>query len=54
VGAAVSAMSTINSASNKIADMIGVIDEIAFQTIWLVARLHLGRRAPEPGRLTNT
>jgi methyl-accepting chemotaxis protein len=32
VGAAVSAMSTINAASAKIADIIGVIDSIAFQT----------------------
>ena len=35
VGAAVSAMSTINTASNKIADIIGVIDEIASRrTCW--------------------
>jgi methyl-accepting chemotaxis protein len=32
VGAAVSAMSEINTASVKIAEIIGVIDEIAFQT----------------------
>jgi methyl-accepting chemotaxis protein len=32
VAAAVTAMSTINSASSKIADIIGVIDSIAFQT----------------------
>ena len=32
VSAAVNAMSTINSASSKIADIIGVIDSIAFQT----------------------
>jgi methyl-accepting chemotaxis protein len=32
VGAAVAAMSEINTASNKIVDVIGVIDEIAFQT----------------------
>jgi methyl-accepting chemotaxis protein len=32
VGAAVVAMSEINAASKKIADIIGVIDEIAFQT----------------------
>ena len=32
VAAAVNAMSTINTASSKIADIIGVIDSIAFQT----------------------
>ena len=32
VAAAVTAMSTINGASSKIADIIGVIDSIAFQT----------------------
>jgi methyl-accepting chemotaxis protein len=32
VAAAVTAMSTINTASSKIADIIGVIDSIAFQT----------------------
>jgi PAS domain S-box-containing protein len=32
VGAAVAAMSQINTASNKIVEVIGVIDEIAFQT----------------------
>jgi methyl-accepting chemotaxis protein len=32
VGAAVAAMSEINTASNKIVEVIGVIDEIAFQT----------------------
>ncbi len=32
VGKAIAAMSEINDASNRIADIIGVIDEIAFQT----------------------
>jgi methyl-accepting chemotaxis protein len=32
VGAAVTAMSEIHTASNKIVEVIGVIDEIAFQT----------------------
>jgi hypothetical protein len=32
VGSAVTAMRQINTSSKKIADIIGVIDEIAFQT----------------------
>src|SRR5260370_3577030 len=32
VGAAIAAMGEINASSNRIADIIGVIDEIAFQT----------------------
>ena len=51
VGAAVQAMSGINSASKKIADIIGVIDEIAFQTNLLALNAAVeAARAGEQGR----
>ncbi|MDT8404575.1 MAG: methyl-accepting chemotaxis protein [Sulfuriflexus sp.] len=51
VGNAVSAMSEINSASKKIADIIGVIDEIAFQTNLLALNAAVeAARAGEQGR----
>ena len=51
VGQAVSAMSDINHASKKIADIIGVIDEIAFQTNLLALNAAVeAARAGEQGR----
>jgi methyl-accepting chemotaxis protein len=51
VGSAVAAMSDINSASKKIADIIGVIDEIAFQTNLLALNAAVeAARAGEQGR----
>jgi len=51
VGHVVSAMSEINSASKKIADIIGVIDEIAFQTNLLALNAAVeAARAGEQGR----
>jgi methyl-accepting chemotaxis protein len=51
VGAAVSAMGEINTASKKIADIIGVIDEIAFQTNLLALNAAVeAARAGEQGR----
>ncbi|CAM3901356.1 aerotaxis transducer Aer2 [Vibrio aquimaris] len=51
VGQAVSAMSEINNASKKIADIIGVIDEIAFQTNLLALNAAVeAARAGEQGR----
>jgi methyl-accepting chemotaxis protein len=51
VGNAVSAMSGINAASKKIADIIGVIDEIAFQTNLLALNAAVeAARAGEQGR----
>jgi methyl-accepting chemotaxis protein len=51
VGAAVRAMSGINEASRKIADIIGVIDEIAFQTNLLALNAAVeAARAGEQGR----
>ena len=51
VGQAVSAMGEINSASKKIADIIGVIDEIAFQTNLLALNAAVeAARAGEQGR----
>ncbi|NOY72142.1 MAG: methyl-accepting chemotaxis protein, partial [Gammaproteobacteria bacterium] len=51
VGNAISAMSEINSSSKKIADIIGVIDEIAFQTNLLALNAAVeAARAGEQGR----
>jgi methyl-accepting chemotaxis protein len=51
VGSAVSAMGAINQASRKIADIIGVIDEIAFQTNLLALNAAVeAARAGEQGR----
>jgi methyl-accepting chemotaxis protein len=51
VGKAVRAMSEINVASKKIADIIGVIDEIAFQTNLLALNAAVeAARAGEQGR----
>ena len=51
VGRAISAMSEINSSSKKIADIISVIDEIAFQTNLLALNAAVeAARAGEQGR----
>jgi methyl-accepting chemotaxis protein len=51
VGEAVSAMSEINTSSKQIADIIGVIDEIAFQTNLLALNAAVeAARAGEQGR----
>jgi methyl-accepting chemotaxis protein len=51
VSSAVSAMSEINSSSRRIADIIGVIDEIAFQTNLLALNAAVeAARAGEQGR----
>ncbi len=51
VGAAVTAMGGINQSSRKIADIIGVIDEIAFQTNLLALNAAVeAARAGEQGR----
>jgi methyl-accepting chemotaxis protein len=51
VGRAVAAMSEINTASKRIADIIGVIDEIAFQTNLLALNAAVeAARAGEQGR----
>jgi methyl-accepting chemotaxis protein len=51
VGSAVKAMSGINGASSKIADIIGVIDSIAFQTNLLALNAAVeAARAGDQGR----
>ena len=51
VGSAVAAMNQINASSKKIADIIGVIDEIAFQTNLLALNAAVeAARAGEQGR----
>ncbi len=51
VGSAVAAMSEINAASKRIADIIGVIDDIAFQTNLLALNAAVeAARAGEQGR----
>lgn len=51
VGKAISAMAEINTSSKKIADIIGVIDEIAFQTNLLALNAAVeAARAGEQGR----
>ena len=51
VGSAITAMRGINSSSRKIADIIGVIDEIAFQTNLLALNAAVeAARASEQGR----
>jgi methyl-accepting chemotaxis protein len=51
VGSAIAAMGEINAASRKIADIIGVIDEIAFQTNLLALNAAVeAARAGEQGR----